>query len=239
MSRRLAASIASFACVAAIARAAVAQPAPSDAPKDDMLAPSRALEIGVQAGVTQPFGDITKTRRVADLVDAGFGASFEIGYRATPRWTFSAWGHFHESSADDSFVSNVALRGAAAGLSATYHAVAFQSADAFLSFGSGYRMLWIVPEGEENRVLHGVDIARVAAGIEFRVTPRVSFGPVVGADLDVLLWDDPGSISFSEPLSDPRALTFLFAGVDGRFDLGGRLVARDGSRRSGPAVAAR
>ena len=239
MLRPFATALASLFFVAATSRDALAQPAPPDAAKDDMLAPSRALEIGLQAGVTQPFGDITKTRRVADLVDAGFGASLELGYRASPRWTFSAWGQFHESSADDTFISNVAGRGAAAGLSATYHAVAFQSAGAYLSFGSGYRMLWIVPDGEENRVLHGLDVARVTAGIELRVSPRVALGPVVGADLDVLLWDDPGSISFAEPLEDPRALTFLFAGVDGRFDLGGRLVARDGARRPHPVASRR
>lgn len=199
-------------------------------------APSKAFEIGVNGVYTQPFGDISQGRDFGDLAKAGGGVGLSLGYRASPYFSVEGVGAFHESTvADASELSGTTtdIRGVHTGIQTTIHMVPYGSVDPYLSLGVGYRMLWIATEGAPNILMHGVQAGSAKLGVDFRVSPDVAIGPMMGADLNVFLFDDgPGEPDDDAVLDDPRPSTFIFAGLGGRFDMGGdrvgarRLVAR-------------
>ncbi|NUP05974.1 MAG: outer membrane beta-barrel protein [Polyangiaceae bacterium] len=187
-----------------------------------------AFEIGAGFGYTQPVGAVSSVQNIGDMVDEGIGVSLDLGYRINPWWSLATAFHFHESQGDDTFVEGVDVRGLVSGLQATYHVLPFRAADPYLTFGAGYRFLWIVPPGAEpTRVLHGFQAAKVIGGIDFRFNDMVALGPAVGADLDLLLWDDMDVPNASGAIEDPRPTAFVFAGLAGRFDVGGRAESEE------------
>lgn len=202
-----------------------------DAPppdNDSELAPHDAFEIGLQGGVTLPFGSITGSRRIADIVDAGGAVGLSLGYRISPHWAFGWTGTFHESSGDDTFVEDIAIRGGTSGVFGTFHVRPYTTVDPYITIGGGYRGLWLLPEGEPTRVLHGFEVAKLAVGMDFRVSPSFAFGPELGADLNLMLWEDMSDTAGGNALDDPGLTTFIFAGAQGRFDVGGTRLTSSG-----------
>ena len=60
--------------------------------------------------------------------------------------------------------------------------------------------------------------------VNARKPKAVAIGPLVGADLNMFVWRNPEGAVGNIELADKRVNTYIFAGVQGRFDLGG---ARD------------
>ena len=55
-------------------------------------------------------------------------------------------------------------------------------------------------------------------GFDLRVSPDIAIAPVIGADATMFLFQDvSGNIDI---ISSPRVSTFVFAGVQGRLDVG-------------------
>lgn len=199
-------------------------------PDDNMVAPQHSFELAIAAGYTQPFGTISDGLRVADMVDAGTGFNLDMGYRFHPRWALSSYFHFHESKPGKSYGEGAAVHGGAAGLQTTFHIDPFIDAEPYVTVGAGYRILWIVPDGPVH-MLHGFEVAKLLVGLDFRVGSRVSLGPFLGADVNVLLWDDTSSAGVPTAIPSPRPVTFLFGGLSARFDIGGTRVDRNGAPR--------
>ncbi len=193
-----------------------------------VLAPERAFEIGVQGGYTQPFGELTNDRNFNDLAEAGGSVGVELGWRFSPYVSLSGLGTFHEQVVADSF-GGADIRGGAMTLQGTFHFRPYDRVDPYFSYGAGYRLLWINPNGENNDAFtHGFQLGRLAFGIDFRVSNDVALGPVVGADVNLFLWEKLEAESGNNRFDDPRPSTFLFAGLSGRFDVGGdRVVEGD------------
>ncbi len=87
--------------------------------------------------------------------------------------------------------------------------------DPWLRLGTGYRMVWDVnPVGAPNttNMFNGFDLVTGKVGYDFRVSPNVAFAPVVGADLQTFVWRD------ATPLSRAQVGTFIYAGLQARFD---------------------
>ncbi len=83
-------------------------------------------------------------------------------------------------------------------------------------------MLWEDEAAPTPIVLsHGLQLARARVGLDVRVSPDVAIAPVVGADANMFLWQD---VTTSTAIADPRITTFIFAGVQGRMDIGGTAV---------------
>ncbi len=190
----------------------------------DLYAPRDALEIGVHGGYTQPFGEIQDGRAIMDSVDAGGAFGLDIGWRLNPRWSLGFAGQYHESMVDDRLDdATVDIRGLTATVQATIHFTPYDPVDPYVSLGTGYRGLWTIETGPRNDLMtHGFQIARGLFGVDFRVARDFALGPVVGADMTVFVWENPEGPIGNERLSDLRLTTFLFAGVGGRFDIGGR-----------------
>jgi peptidoglycan-associated lipoprotein len=67
---------------------------------------------------------------------------------------------------------------------------------------------------------HGFEPIAAKAGYDIRVTPDVAVAPFVGADLNVFVWQSLNNTS-NTALHKAQLGTFLYAGLQGRFDIGG------------------
>jgi hypothetical protein len=192
------------------------------------LAPRNAFELGFQGGYVQPFGDLVSGTDISDVVDAGGEVALDLGWRINPMAMFGVTGRFHESKVDDQFGETLDIRGGAVGLQGTIHFAPYMAADPYLTLGAGYRTMWLVPEnGAEETIYHGVEIARAQFGVDFRVARDMSIGPNAGAALNMFLSEDlPNAVGGSDDLiEDPRPNAFVFAGLAGRFNIGGTRVS--------------
>jgi hypothetical protein len=181
-------------------------------------APSQAFEATVGTGYTQPFGLLRSGVGMPDVAKAGIGIDAAVGYRIDPHWGLSVGGQYQELNAQNADAS----RGAAFTFAAQYHIVPTTRLDPWLELGTGYRMLWQVQGNNNPTVLnHGFELARARAGFDLRLSPDIAIAPVIGADATVFLWQDQGT---AVAIADPRVSTFVFAGVQGRIDIGGTKV---------------
>ncbi len=187
---------------------------------EPIAAPSDALELKVGTGYTQGFGGLAPGRNLADVGGAGIGASADVDYRLTHRWSIGLEGQYQELSSEQ----NSAARGVAVNVGATYHLDPLFRGDPWVRLGSGYRGLWEDnPTGQPVGVTvsrHGFDVLALKLGYDVRVSENVAIAPVVGADLDVFLWQD-ASDSGAQALANPEVAAFVYAGLQGRFDVGG------------------
>jgi hypothetical protein len=213
-----------------VAQAQYATPEPfvADEPIDSYtdLAPRNAFEIGVQGGYTQPFGDLEQGSDISDVIDAGGEVALELNWRISPRYAFGGTARFHESVVDDQLGENFDVRGGSANIQGTFHLAPFSVADPYITLGAGYRVLSLVPEGPlDATIRHGFEFARAQVGLDFRVSRDVALGPNAGVAGNVFLWEDSPTTTGNETIDDPRPNAFVFAGLTGRFDLGGTRVS--------------
>jgi peptidoglycan-associated lipoprotein len=188
-------------------------------------APKNAFEISVEGGYTQPFGKIDSNNNIADIADAGGAAGLTLAYRINPHWSIGATGQFHGSSPDTDVGVGTDIGGVAAGLLATLHILPFSRVDPYVSLGTGYRVMWIAPPGPDNNdMVHGFEAGRAILGVDFRASKDVAIGPMVGADVNVFLWNDPQGGTNQRLAGGVQPSTFIFAGAAARFDIGGTRV---------------
>jgi hypothetical protein len=179
-------------------------------------APSDALELKVGTGYTQGFGNIAPGLGIPSVAGAGIGVDADIDYRLTPHSSLGVQAEYQEFTNE----LNTAARGLAANVGITVHGTPFLRGDPWLRLGTGYRLLWSVnPPGLPTTLLHGFELAKATIGYDVRVSPDIAIAPVVGADLNLFVWQDQAGVSTS--LSTAQVGTFVFAGIQGRFDMGG------------------
>ncbi len=94
---------------------------PRAMPKDAVLAPKRATELGLESGYTQPFGSIDALRSVNRIAHAGGAIGLTYAYRINPRFSFGVTGQYEQSAPDAQLGLDASVRGVAAGLVGTYH----------------------------------------------------------------------------------------------------------------------
>jgi len=195
----------------------------------EMRAPKRAFEIGVSGGYTQPFGEVHGGLKIHDVASAGGVVGLALGYRFTPHWSLEGTGAYNQQVSGDLYDGkNTTIRGAAVGVQGTYHMRPYKMVDPYASLGTVYRMMWIQPDSEADDMVHGFEIAKAILGVDFRVSPSIAMGPQIGADLNLFVWDNPqGGAAGNERFANVRPSTFLFAGLGGRFDVGGDRVPHD------------
>jgi hypothetical protein len=202
---------------------ASAQPAEKTYIEQGVPAPSQALEITVGTGYTQPFGILRKGVGMPSIAHEGVGAEASLGYRADPHFAVSIGGQYQELTANTA----AGTRGVAGTLAVAYHIAPQTRTDPFLELGAGYRLFWIVPQASAQAPValeHGFQLVRGRAGLDLRLSPDIALAPVVGADVTTFLWEDIGGNNTA--IASPGVSTFVFAGVLGRFDLGGTKVGQ-------------
>jgi hypothetical protein len=185
-------------------------------------APSNAFELKLGTGYTQGFGNIAPGRSVLDVAGAGIGFSLDLDYRLSPMASVGVETQYQEFTTEN----NAASRGLATNLGVTVHASPERRGDPWLRLGTGYRFLWDVNPFFTNATVmfHGFDFLTAKVGYDIRPSPDVALAPVIGADLQTFFWAN------GTALTTAQVATFIYAGLQGRFDAGGssaRTVARN------------
>jgi hypothetical protein len=176
---------------------------------------SQAFELTVATGYTQGFGTLQPGIGMPQVAHAGIGVDAAVGYRIDPHYSVSIGAGYQELEAE----RDDAVRGFALDLALQYHLAPAVRVDPWLEVGSGYRVLWLVPFGTAQTVaVHGPELIRVRAGLDLRISADVAISPVIGADATMFVFREEQTLS---TIPDPKLSTFVFAGVQGRLDLGG------------------
>jgi hypothetical protein len=219
------ATVFGVASVASAQGAAVVGPTPTPTYEragfeNKVPAPMDAFELTAGAGYTQPFGRMRSGRDFRGVAHEGMGVELGLGLRVAPKWSLGIDGSFQELNA----MTGTGIRGVQLGVDATYHASPFSRVDPFAQIGLGYRGLWQRnPAGTPDVITHGIELARLSLGLDFRASRNVALGPMIGGDLDMFMWQTTAG-GGTAAIAAPRLSTFVFAGLQGRFDIGGDRV---------------
>lgn len=199
----------------------VAMAEPTDSlSSGSMPAVKSALEIGISGGYSQGVGDIASGMdSVEDLAGAGGGAELQVGYRINENLSASLYGGFAAYSTGDKLNESSNDVGAVtAGLKADWHFRPAATVDPWVSLGAGARWLAIDENSTNDHTLFGVDLLRVQAGVDYRITPSFAIGPVISATATTFIKEDNVMTDGYESIDD-RDVNFHFsAGLMGRFD---------------------
>jgi len=199
-------------------------------------APKEAFELNIDTGYSRGFGGIDASQggALSSVARGGIGVGVGLGYRATPEVSVAGTLQYQELSAAPEQPQGTRVRGVGVGVEGKLHLRPYDRVDPWLGLGGGYRMLWIAPEGPNNNVLtHGLELAHARVGLDIRVSRDVALGPVIGGDVNLFIWRNPEGPTGNTVIPDKKISTFLFAGVQGRFDIGGKRVERTGTVQIG------
>lgn len=195
--------------------------------KRRLAAPSRAFEVSVGTGYVQGFGNLESGVGLPSVATPGVGVDLGLGYRIDPRWAVLWSGGTNELTSERA----EAARGVTTSLALQYHVAPLQRLDPWVELGGGLRFLWEDVNVGPTQLTYGFQLARVRAGLDLRASEEAAIGPVLGADATLFLFHDfPGEETL---IGDPRLSAFVFAGLQGRFDVGGS------TRSTSPALSIR
>ena len=191
---------------------------------DHAVAPVQsALEIAVGTGYTQGGGKLGGALgNLEDISGPGAAVELDLGYRIIPQLTVGAYGTFAKYQHGDAIDSSTDVLGATAGLQAAWHFRPETSVDPWISLGTGWKGLWLNPSDGKVTALQGLELARLQVGADYRLTRDIAIAPVIGGSVSMFVsQDSPMTADYSE-IQDKKVNITGFAGVSGRFDLGGR-----------------
>jgi outer membrane protein OmpA-like peptidoglycan-associated protein len=182
-------------------------------------APSDAFELKAASGYTQGFGSLAPGRDVNKVAGAGLGVGAELDYRMTREWSLGVEGQYQGYTG----VNNSSAWGFNANIGPTYHMAPVYRGDPWVRLGTGYRGVWEkgaagVPGADISR--HGFELVTAKLGYDVRVSQDVAIAPVLGADLTMFVWETASGAA-TKSMSTAQVATFIYAGLQGRFDFGG------------------
>jgi hypothetical protein len=205
---------------------AAAQPEPSDSTSgfDHHVAPvSNALELGVGVGYLQGGGKLGgDLGSLEDVTGAGASVEVDVGWRIIPQLSVGAYGTFSQFQRGDDLASNTDVLGASAGLQAAWHFRPDRSVDPWVSLGTGWKALWLDPSNGKTTALQGIELARLQVGADYRLSKDIAIAPVIGGSLTMFVSQDSAMTTDYDEINDKKVNLSGYAGIAGRFDLGGR-----------------
>lgn len=207
---------------------AVAVAQPNDLQATDgfdhpVAAVQNAFEVGVAAGYAQGAGKLGGgMNSLEDVAGAGGAVEVDAGARIIPNLSVGLYGTFSQHAKGDQLPSSTDVYGASAGVQASWHFRPSTSIDPFVNLGTGWRGLWLNPSTGKVTSLQGLELARLQVGVDYRITPDIAIAPVIGGSLDMFVsQDSPMTNDYTEIQTKKVSFTG-FAGIAGRFDLGGK-----------------
>ena len=191
---------------------------------DHAVVPVRnALEIGVGTGYSQGAGKLGGNMgSLEDVSGPGGLVELDLGYRIIPELSIGAYGTFSKFQRGDDLANDTDVLGATAGIQAVWHFRPDRSVDPFVSLGGGWKGLWLDPGTGKTTSLQGLELARLQLGADYRVSKDVAIAPVIGGSLSMFLSQDTPMTADLTEINDKEVAFTGFAGLSGRFDLGGR-----------------
>jgi hypothetical protein len=183
-------------------------------------APRDALELSFGTGYTQGFGSLRGNVGLPSVATAGVGFNFGLGYRINAHWAVLWTGEYEEFTAERSDI----VDGITNTVGAQYHLAPTNKIDPWAELGAGYRYLWESSRYAPSVGWHGFQLVHLRVGIDFRADPVTAIGPVIGADATMFQYEDL-PYYYTAHINDTRLSTFVYAGLQGRFDIGGHTPA--------------
>lgn len=188
-----------------------------------VAAPRNALELGVATGYTQGVGPVGEG--MADLDDLSkVGGVVELSalYRINPTWAVGVYGSFSGYQSGDLVAGQTDVLGATAGIQGVLHLRPNRSVDPWVSLGTGWRGLWLSPDAGKTTALQGLELARLQVGVDYRINDDIAISPVIGGSLNMFVSQDSAMTDDYTEIADKKVNFIGFAGLAGRFDLGGK-----------------
>jgi hypothetical protein len=217
MTRRAAsvsAGVTAFFCALGAARVARGEEHHEPPPVQSTASSAMPFQLGVALGYTQRSGEVAPPGGREAIASGGLDVNVSVDHRTAPSWSVGLNLDFLGFGSDtDANASSVA-----ANLGATYHFEPTSAGDPWLRLGTGYRLLWINdPPGATGATLlrHGFQLLTLRTGYDVRIVEGVAVGPLIGAELNALIWDDAYGRSTALPGATVEA--FFLAGIQGRF----------------------
>jgi hypothetical protein len=195
-----------------------------------LRAPRDAFELTVGAGYSQGTMSPAQGVGATDLTKAGGAFTLQAGYRFAPEFALNLYGEYNEWNPGN-MVSGGGTRGGVGGINATFHTNPFQRLDPWIRIGTGYRMLWTtgVPNSVDT-LWHGFQLAKLDIGLDMRTNEDIAIGPTVGVDVSHFYWTNPRGAGGDEEIVGKRFVPFVYAGLEGRFDIAGSRERRSGMK---------
>jgi hypothetical protein len=185
-------------------------------------APRDAFELAVGAGYSQGTMSPAAGTGATDLTKAGGAFNLQVGYRFTPEFALHLFGEYDEFAPGDTLSTSAGTRGGVAGINGTYHLLPYNRIDPWVRLGVGYRMLWVTGDpAVADTLWHGFQLAKLEIGADLRTDQDIAIGPTIGVDLSEYVWRNPAGDVGDQEIADKRVVPFVYAGLQGRFDLGG------------------
>ena len=190
---------------------------------DHQVAPaSNAFELAVGAGYSQGAGKLGGSLgSLEDVAGPGGTVELDLGYRLMPELSLGAYGTFSQAQRGDSLVGDNNVLGASAGIQAAWHFRPDRSVDPWVSLGTGWKGLWLDPKNGKTTSLQGLELARLQVGADYRLSKDISVAPVIGGSLGMFISQDSAMTTDLTEINDKKVNFTGFAGLSGRFDLGG------------------
>lgn len=187
-----------------------------------VAAPRNAFEIGVATGYTQGGGPVGgNLAHLEDISGAGAAVELDASYRINPTFSVGAYGTFSKYATGDRVSDSTDVLGASAGIQLAAHLRPDRSVDPWVSLGTGWKGVWLNADQGKNTSLQGLDLARVQLGVDYRVSKDVAISPVIGGSLGMFVSQDSPMTNGYTEIADKKVNFTGFAGLAGRFDLGG------------------
>jgi hypothetical protein len=189
---------------------------------DREVAPPRtAFEVALGGGYVQGRGGAGSAGDVQDITGPGGNIELQLGLRAIPQLSVGVYATLARFRNGDVFMDGSRVHGATAGLHATWHARSSRSVDPWIALGAGWRGLWFTPSGAAKSSIHGLELARLQLGIDYRFTRWFAISPIVGISASLFLREGADMAAELTKVRDNRLNLYGFTGVLGRFDIGG------------------
>ena len=179
----------------------------------------------MSTGYTQGFGNIFPNTAIVDVAGAGIGFTADFAYRVATRFSVDWEGQYQIFAAENAGTSE----GFNTNAGVTFHAMPHTHVDPWLRIAAGWRSVWqrnpnpdyyvYTPSGtfvaNSTNWFHGWEIANLRLGVDIRTGSNVAWAPFAGATLQTFLWEN------SQTLSSAQWGTYIYAGLQARFDFGG------------------
>jgi len=180
------------------------------------------FEIGVATGYTQGGGKLGGNMgSLEDVSGPGGTVELDLGYRIFPQLSLGAYGTFAKFQHGDSISSSTDVVGATAGVQGVLHFRPAQSVDPWVSLGTGWKGLWLDPASGKTTSLQGLELARLQVGVDYRLSRDIAIAPVIGGSISTFISQDSDMTTDLTEINDKKVNFTGFAGLSGRFDLGG------------------
>jgi hypothetical protein len=217
----IAAVAASSVAVTGVASAQEKDQPSAESSKAGELAPATgAVELTIGTGYAQGFGNVASGQpSLTDVGQPGGAVQVGAGYRLIPQLTLGVYGSGAMFGRGDQVDGSSNLYSATAGVQADWHFLpSGNQIDPWVSLGTGWRGYWIHAD-QGTTAMHGLELAKLQVGADYRITRAVAISPVVGAGLSMFLTESTPASNGFQNISSPNVNTFVFGGVLGRFDV--------------------